>query len=149
MIDFESLSEPDGDAGQLAQAGMLDGYTTGQLPPEFLCLEDRLLWQRVTLGALLGQQPVNPVERLVRGVLDDLRATRGGAALKVSAVLVGVRLAIAQTHGVRIRTHLRGIARHLGVRYQTLLKIRSLALKRLKADKVEIDVPDWLKWDWG
>lgn len=153
MIDFgdEDLEvAPDGDELALGIAGMMpEGYTTGQIPGDLLCREDRLLWQRIVMATLLGQAPANPTERLIRDVLGELRQTKQGKTITVAAVLTGVRIAVAQAHGIKVRTHMRGVARHLGVRYQTLLRIRSTAARLIRRDGLDLRLPDWLKWDWS
>ena len=151
MGDFqEPLALFEAQGVEIDETGMLVGsYSTGQIPGDLLCREDRLLWQRVTMGALLKQAPANAIDKLVRDVLGELRQTPKGGAMTVVAVLAGIRIAVAQSHGVPIRTHMRGVAKHVGVRYQTLLKIRSTAARIIKRDQVRLDLPEWLSWDWA
>lgn len=126
-----------------------DGISYLQAPPPMMSSAERKLWQRIQTNTLLGLPPATPAEHLIRAVLAELRQTKGGCKISVAAVLTGVSLGVAQTHGIRIPTHPRDVARDLGVRYQTLLNIRKVTSRVIREQGIQMELPEWLGWEWG
>ena len=150
MMDDDLVPEPTGDALSLAVADLsAGGYSTIVLPPDLLCREDRLIWERVRTRTLLGLPPANGFERVIRQTLSEARKIKEGDKITVAAVFAAVRMALAKQHGIRIKTHPKGVALHLGIRYQTFLRLRAAAGREAEAARVKLDLPEWLAWDWS
>lgn len=146
LVDFAVLDDLDlADLRTMAE----DGFSVLQIPPPMTGSAERQLWQRMQTNVLLGLPPATPVEQLLRAVLEELRTTKSGCKASIAAVMTGVSLGVAQTHGVRIPTHPRDLARDLGIRYQTLLNIRRAAARAIREKDIQMELPEWLGWDWG
>lgn len=123
------------------------GYQTHVIPPDLCGRDERELWDRMCTRVLLGLPPANPVDALLRAVMEALPTIKGGQSVSPDVVITAVRLAIAEAHGVRIRTQARDIARHHEVKYKTLLDIRKLARRQMLAHAVQLDLPEWLRME--
>jgi hypothetical protein len=81
----------------------------------------------------------NPLMRAVYRMLATL-ADRGVQA-NMEAVTVGLLLGAAKVHRVKIATHPRDLAKEVGTRYATLLKIRKAAVAELESlDPTELEL---------
>ena len=143
-------AEPD----EMEQAFLADtfagqSYHTHVIPQDLCGRDERELWDRMCGRVLLGLPPANPVDALLRAVMEALPTVKGGASVSPDVVITAVRLAIAESHGVRIRTQARDIARHHGVKYKTLLDLRKLARRQLATIGVHLDLPEWLRLEFG
>ena len=167
-LDFNELSFPDdyqhdpekhtsgnsiaampasGDPAALAMLAASGGNVT-VIPPDMMGIEAKALWRRIQIAMMLGLPASTPSEWLIRAVLAELRKTKAGKKIKVSAVFAGVTLAIAKTHGVNIPTHERGIARDVRTRYSTMIQIRKLATRLIEEKQIDLHLPEWLKAEW-
>jgi hypothetical protein len=146
---FHETPSVNEEAAYLADAFAGQSYHTHVIPPDLCGRDERELWDRMCGRVLLGLPPANPVDALLRAVMEELSTIRGGDSVSPDVVITAVRLAIAQSHGVRIRTQARDIARHHGVKYKTLLDLRKLARRQLAALGVRLDLPAWLRLDYG
>lgn len=70
-----------------------------------------------------------PLRRAVYRILARLADDR--VRCEASALVLGLLLASAELHGEKIETHPRDLAKEVGVRYATLLKIRKVAAEEL------------------
>lgn len=133
----DSDSEGDGaddggpaiDGGDTAR-GALDGQSFNQVivvPRSHICgVDEHAIWKRMLIHEAFGVPPQSQSEALVKATRDALEATGDKASIEL--VMVAVNLALAAVAGVKIKTHVRGIARHMGIRYQRLTKARKIAL---------------------
>ena len=130
--DFDTGDDaPETDGADLdpSRAGALDGQSLTQvliIPGEICGHDERAIWRRMLLHEALGMPPQSRPEALVKATRDALEA--GGEKASLELVMVAVNLALASVAGVKVMTHVRGIARHMGIRYQRLARARRVAL---------------------
>ena len=147
-VPADTPEDPE-EAAYLADTFAGQSYQTHVIPPDLCGRDERELWDRMCGRVLLGLPPANPVDALLRAVMEALPTIKGGKSVSPDVVITAVRLAIAEAHGVRIRTQARDIARHHGVKYKTLLDIRKLARRQLATIGLRLDLPEWLRLDFG
>ena len=117
-----------------AAPGSIDGQGFTQVivvPRSHICgVDEYAIWRRMLLHEALGVPPQSQSEALVKATRDALEAT--GEKVSIELVMVAVNLALAAVAGVKINTHVRGIARHMGIRYQRLLRAKKVALAHVE-----------------
>lgn len=141
-LDFRSLTMPAADdptlSGALHHKELERSRLSLMEEPDFIGSQEIQILRQVRARFLLEQQPRNWAEVLVLAVLAELRKTPAGKRIGGTAVITGVRLAIARAYGVPIPTHEREIALQLQVRYATLIKIRKLATRLIEENQLQL-----------
>lgn len=138
-IGFSEFSSTDddqwGDGDWLG--GAVDGDELGNysqviaIPGPLLSAEIIQLWRRVHLRIELGLPATSESELIIRATRAELIAQGFGKKVGPGALIIGCLLAVGKAEGVNIQTHPRDIAKDIGVRYQTLLRVRRVALEQI------------------
>ena len=113
-------------AAQLFAQG---GYGVIVLPPEIWSIDTRAMVRFVTGLADRPRIPRSKIEAAIYGVLGELADRNQSVTAEVLAL--GILMAGAEAQGIPLTTPARDLAKEAGVRYQTLLTVRRIALVQL------------------
>ena len=106
------------------------GYSFINIPPPLIGVQERALAKRIEDLVTSGHAPRNHAEQFYLAVLMDFVRVGKPPRLSALALVVGTNHALAEARGETIETHPRDLAKEIGCRYQTLLRVQRVAAKR-------------------
>lgn len=137
--DATGVELPDGPAWMRGAIGHDEEPGYSQIivvPGPLITSEIAATWRRIYTNILLNAPPEHPWELVIRSVYHEVRARGFGSTVSPGALMIGSLMAIAKAQKFRIETHPRDLAKELGIRYQTLLRVRRIAAGEVERHRV-------------
>lgn len=107
------------------------GYDCIHIPPQLFDVDMKRFTVAIVRSVQRMEPAYTPMHKAVYRIL--ARLAEEGVKAGPDALVLGLLLASAKLHGVRIETPLRSLAKECKMRYAILLKIRRVAMTELGA----------------